>query len=48
MTKRNIATIGLLLASLAATACNTVRGAGEDAKSVGRVFSSNPNGDEHK
>jgi predicted small secreted protein len=44
MTKRNIASIGLLLAGLALVACNTVRGAGEDAKSVGRVFSDHPNG----
>lgn len=48
MTKRTVATIGLLLASLLATACNTVKGAGEDAKSVGRVFSDHPNSNANK
>jgi predicted small secreted protein len=36
--------VPLLLACLLATACNTVRGAGEDARSIGRVFSSHPDG----
>lgn len=48
MIKRNIATIALLLGSLAIVACNTVKGAGEDVKSVGRVFSDNPNGNGNK
>lgn len=34
----------LILAALLLAACNTVRGAGEDARSVGRVFSDHPNG----
>lgn len=37
----------LPLAALALLAgCNTVRGAGEDARSVGRVFTHHPNGPE--
>ena len=35
-----------LLALLLLGACNTVRGAGEDVRSVGRVFSSHPDGPE--
>ncbi len=35
-----------LLALLLLAACNTVHGAGEDVRSVGRVFSSHPNGPE--
>lgn len=43
---RNTLALTLLAAALVATAaCNTVRGAGEDAKSVGRVFTKHPNGD---
>ena len=35
-----------LVALLLLAACNTVHGAGEDIRSVGRVFSSHPNGPE--
>ena len=45
---RTITTLGLLAAALLVTACNTVHGAGQDAKSVGRVFSHDPDGDKHK
>ena len=41
---RTITTLALLASALLVTACNTVHGAGEDAKSVGRVFSSHPDG----
>jgi predicted small secreted protein len=42
---RTITTLALLASALLVTACNTVHGMGEDAKSVGRVFSHDPNGD---
>ncbi len=41
---RTITTLALLAGALLVAACNTVHGAGEDAKSVGRVFSSHPDG----
>lgn len=34
----------LLVAVLACAGCNTVRGAGEDLRSIGRVFSDHPDG----
>lgn len=34
----------LILLLFATAGCNTVRGAKEDARSVGRVFSSHPEG----
>ncbi len=40
---RMIALSTLLVWSIALTACNTVHGAGQDVKSVGRVFSDHPN-----
>ena len=42
---RNTTTLVVILASLTVTACNTVRGAGEDARSIGQVFSDHPNRD---
>lgn len=42
---KTITTLALLASALIVAACNTVRGAGEDARSVGRVFSHDPNGD---
>lgn len=36
--------LALIAAALLMAACNTVHGVGEDARSVGRVFSSHPNG----
>jgi predicted small secreted protein len=42
---RTIMTLALLASALLVTACNTVHGVGQDAKSVGRVFSHDPNGD---
>jgi predicted small secreted protein len=41
---RTITTLALLAGTLLVAACNTVHGAGEDAKSVGRVFSHDPDG----
>ncbi len=41
---RTITTLALLAGALLVTACNTVHGIGEDARSVGRVFSDHPNG----
>ena len=41
---RTITTLALLAGVLLVTACNTVHGIGEDARSVGRVFSDHPNG----
>ena len=41
---RTITTLALLAGALLMTACNTVHGVGEDAKSVGRVFSNHPDG----
>ncbi len=34
----------LLTGALLVTGCNTVKGAGQDVKSVGRVFSDDPDG----
>jgi predicted small secreted protein len=42
---RTITTLALLTSTLLLAACNTVHGMGQDAKSVGRVFSNDPNGD---
>jgi predicted small secreted protein len=39
--------LALLAGALLVAACNTVHGAGEDVKSVGRVFSHDPDGDQH-
>ncbi|PXA86809.1 entericidin EcnA/B family protein [Nostoc sp. 3335mG] len=44
---RTITTLALLAGVLLVTACNTVHGVGQDAKSVGRVFSHDPDGDHH-
>ncbi len=41
---RMIAVAALLAGCLLAAACNTVRGAREDARSVGRVFTDHPDG----
>jgi predicted small secreted protein len=41
---RKIVGVVLLGLCVLTTACNTVRGAGRDVKSVGRVFSKHPNG----
>jgi predicted small secreted protein len=41
---RTITTLALLAGALLVTACNTVHGVGQDAKSVGRVFSHDPDG----
>ncbi|WP_326521545.1 entericidin EcnAB [Sphingomonas abietis] len=38
-------TLALLASALLVAACNTVHGMGEDARSVGRVFSHDSNGD---
>ncbi|HEY0270922.1 MAG TPA: entericidin EcnA/B family protein [Sphingomonas sp.] len=41
--------IAAMLASAAlVAACNTVHGVGEDARSVGRVFSHDPDGNEQQ
>jgi predicted small secreted protein len=45
---RKIATLGLLASTMLLAACNTVHGAGEDIRSVGRVFSHDPNGDNQR
>ncbi len=42
---RTLTTLALIVGTLLVAGCNTVRGAGEDVRSVGRVFSSDPNGD---
>ena len=42
---RTFTTLMLLAGTLLIAACNTVHGAGEDARSVGRVFSDHPDGD---
>jgi predicted small secreted protein len=44
---RTITTLALLAGALLVAACNTVHGVGQDAKSVGRVFSHDPDGDHH-
>jgi len=42
---RTITTLFMLASTLLLAACNTIHGAGQDAKSVGRVFSHDPDGD---
>ncbi len=41
---RTITTLALLAGALLVAGCNTVHGVGQDARSVGRVFSSHPDG----
>ena len=41
---RTIVAAALLTGCLLIAGCNTVRGAGEDARSVGRVFTDHPDG----
>jgi predicted small secreted protein len=41
---RTITTLFMLVGTLLLAACNTIHGAGQDAKSVGRVFSHDPDG----
>jgi predicted small secreted protein len=45
---RILTTMALLASALLVAACNTVHGAGEDIRSVGRVFSHDPNGDSQR
>ena len=41
---RKTVALSLLALTVLTTACNTVRGAGEDVRSVGRVFTDHPDG----
>lgn len=41
---RTITTLALLAGLALVTACNTVHGVGQDARSVGRVFTNHPDG----
>jgi predicted small secreted protein len=45
---RTITTLALLASAMLLAACNTVHGAGEDVRSIGRVFSHDPNGDNQR
>ncbi|MDB5736438.1 MAG: hypothetical protein JWO65_106 [Sphingomonas bacterium] len=41
---RTFATLIVLTSAVLLAACNTVHGVGQDAKSVGRVFTDHPDG----
>jgi predicted small secreted protein len=45
---RRLTYLALLASTMLLAACNTVHGAGEDIRSVGRVFSHDPNGDNQR
>jgi predicted small secreted protein len=44
MRTRRIVSLALLASIALVSACNTVHGVGQDASSVGRVFSKHPDG----
>ncbi len=41
---RKFTALIMLTGTLLITGCNTIKGAGQDVKSVGRVFSDDPDG----